>query len=67
MKLTAHRAKQIEATVRRLRNHPDLWGDDEIKSNRITSIIIKRKKVLCDYYDRTRPDFAGQRMLQMYA
>jgi hypothetical protein len=27
MKITAHRAKQIEATIRRLRNHPDLWGD----------------------------------------
>ncbi|MBK6594342.1 MAG: hypothetical protein IPG23_17505 [Burkholderiales bacterium] len=46
MKITAHRAKQIEATIRRLRNHPDLWGDDEVKSLRITSIIIKRKIAL---------------------
>ena len=67
MKITAHRAKQIEATIRRLRNHPDLWGDDEVKSLRITSIIIKRKVALCAYYDRTRRDFAGERLLQMYA
>jgi hypothetical protein len=43
MQITAHRAKQIEATIRRLRNHPDLWGDDEFKSLRITSIIINSK------------------------
>ena len=67
MKITAHRANQIEATIRRLRNHPDLWGDDEVKSQRITSIIIKRKIALCDYYDRTRRDFAGERLLQTYA
>jgi len=67
MNITAHRAKQIEATIRRLRNHPDLWGDDEVKSLRITSIITKRKIALCDYYNRTRRDFAGERLLQMYA
>jgi hypothetical protein len=67
MNITAHRAKQIEATLRRLRRHPDLWGDDEVKSLRITSILVKRKIALCDYYDRTRRDFAGERLLQMYA
>ena len=67
MQITAHRAKQIEATLRRLRNHPDLWGDDEVKSLRIELILIKRKKALCDYYDRTRRDFTGERLLQMYA
>jgi len=67
MEITAHRAKQIEATIHRLINHPDLWCDDEVKSQRIEAILIKRKIALCAYYDRTRRDFTGERLLQMYA
>lgn len=67
MQITAHRAKQIEATIRRLRNHPDLWGEDESRSKRITSIIVQCKGRLSDYWYLTRPDYAGQRLLQMYA
>jgi len=67
MKLSKHRANQLERTIRKLRSHPDLWCGDPQKEARITAMIVRVKSRLFDYWDRTRPDVAGQRLLQMYA
>lgn len=66
-RITKVRADQLERRLRRLRNHPDLWSGDAEKEARVTRLIKRCKKDLTPYWDSTRTDFAGLRMLQTYA
>lgn len=66
-RITKVRADQLERRIRRLRNHPDLWDDGIAKQVRVTRLIQRCKKKLAPYWDATRTDYAGQRLLQMYA
>lgn len=66
MQMTKKRVTQLERRLRRLRSHDDLWCGDPEKEARVTRLIHRCRKALAPHW-ANRPDFAGQRLLQMYA
>ena len=56
-----------ERMLRRIRSHPALWGEaGPAKEKQAERIRDKCKAKLSTEWDK-RPDYAGQRMLYMYA